>query len=229
MATTAILPIHAGKRAVATALRMSVSYIENKDKTDGGEWVTAYECDPLIADAEFLFSKNQYAAITGRDQGSRDVIAYHLRISFKPGETDAATANRIGYDLAMKLTHGDHAFVCCTHVDKHHIHSHIAINSTSLDCMSKFRNFKGSTFVVRRIADHLCLENGLSIIEEPKPSKGKSYGKWQGDNKPQSNRNKLKQFIDIAIQNAKDYDELIATLIAAGCEVKQGKYLSIKI
>ena len=119
MATTTIIPLHAGKgRTVATALGISVNYVENPEKTDAGEWVTAYECDPLTVDAEFMFSKRQYAAITGRDQGARDVIGYHLRISFKPGETDAATANRIGYDLAKKLTKGSHAFVCCTHTDK---------------------------------------------------------------------------------------------------------------
>ena len=122
MATTAIIPLHAGKgRSVAAALGISVDYIKNPEKTDGGEWVTAYECDPLIAQDEFMFSKNQYAAITGRSQGDKDVIAYHLRISFKPGETDAATANKIGYDLAMKLTHGNHAFVCCSHTDKAHV------------------------------------------------------------------------------------------------------------
>jgi|GEM_PF-7122483 len=51
MATTAILPIHASGRAIAKSLKMSVGYIENPDKTDCGEWVTSYECDPLIADA----------------------------------------------------------------------------------------------------------------------------------------------------------------------------------
>jgi len=100
MATTTLIPIHAGKGgSVVAALGRSTGYVKNLEKTDGGEWVTAFECDPLIVDEEFLFSKRQYASITGRDQGERNVIGYHLRISFKPGETDAATANRIGYDL----------------------------------------------------------------------------------------------------------------------------------
>ena len=230
MATTAIIPIHAGKgRTVASALKMSVRYIENSEKTENGEWVTSYECDPLIADQEFNFSKNQYATITGRDQGKNDVIAYHLRISFKPGETDTATANRIGYDLAMKLTKGNHACVCCTHTDKKHIHTHIVINSTSLDCTKKFRNIKGSAFVIRKIADQLCLENGLSVIANPEPSKGKNYGKWLGKDKPLSNRKKLEQMIDTALENCKDYDSFLTNMKSAGCEVKQGKHLSIKI
>ena len=97
MAVTWLKPLHIGKgQTIAKALGRSLNYVDNSHKTDSGEWVTSYECDPLIADDEFMFSKNQYAAVTGRDQGAKDVIAYHLRISFAPGETDAETANRIG-------------------------------------------------------------------------------------------------------------------------------------
>ncbi len=228
MATTALIPIHAGGRSAAKALGLSVDYVKNGAKTEGGKWINAYECDPLIVDKEFMFSKNRYAAVTGRSQGKHDVIGYHLRISFKPGETDAEAANRIGCELAHKLTHGNHAFVCCTHVDKEHIHSHIVINSVSLDCLRKFRNFKGSSFAVRRIADHLCLENGLSVIENPGQSRG-SYTNRQGGAKPASNREKLERMIDDALQNAKDYDAFIAAMIAAGCEVRQGVNLAFKI
>jgi len=222
MATTTIIPLHAGKgRPVATALKISADYIKNPEKTDGGEWVTAYACDPLIVDEEFSFSKNQYAAITGRSQGARDVIGYHLRISFKPGETDAATANKIGYDLAMKLTKGNHAFVACTHTDKAHTHTHVVINSTSLDCTKKFRNFKGSAFAIRKIADYLCVENGLSIITDPKPSRG-SYGKWQGDAKEPTGREKLCAIIDENIIVGRSLTEFITALKRAGVEVKYG-------
>ena len=61
------------------------------------------------------------------------MIAYHLRQSFKPGEITPELANKIGYDLAMSLTKGKHAFIVCTHTDKEHIHSHIVFNSTLLD------------------------------------------------------------------------------------------------
>ncbi|MEG7530618.1 MAG: relaxase/mobilization nuclease domain-containing protein [Hungatella sp.] len=111
------------------------------------------------------------------------MIAYHLRQSFKPGEIDPAKANKIGYDLAMSLTKGNHDFIICSHVDKQHTHSHIIFNSTSLDCTHKFRNFWRSSSSIRRIFDLLCLENGLSVIENPKPSRG-SYGAWLGDSKP---------------------------------------------
>jgi hypothetical protein len=229
LATTRLIALHVGKGgSVASALGRSTDYVKNPDKTNGGEWVTAYECDPLTADAEFLFAKNQYAMITGRDQGKRDVLAYHLRQSFKPGEIDPATANRIGYELAMKLTHGNHAFLCCTHVDKEHIHSHIIFNAISLDCTKKFRNFFRSAFVVRRISDQLCLENGLSIIENPKPSKGKDYGDWLGSEKPPTQRDKLGNMIDAALVDCKDFESFLSAMSAAGAEIKRGKHLSFK-
>ncbi len=229
LATTTLLPLHIGKGgSVAAALGRSTDYVKNPDKTDGGEWVAAYECDPLTADAEFLFSKNQYATITGRDQGKHDVLAYHLRQSFKPGEIDPATANRIGYELALKLTHGNHAFLCCTHVDKAHVHSHIIFNAISLDCTKKFRNFYRSSFVIRRISDQLCLENGLSVIENPTKSKGRDYGDWLGGSKPSCLRDKLKDIIDAALVGCKDFDAFLAAMQAAGAEVKTGKHLAFK-
>ena len=229
MATTAIIPIHGGKgRPVAAALKMSINYVKNPAKTDEGQWVTAFACDPLIADDEFLFSKNQYAAITGRNQGARDVLAYHLRIAFMPGETDAETANRIGYELAAKLTHGNHAFVCCTHTDKQHVHTHVVINSTSIDCTKKFRNFKGSAFAIRKIADFLCVENGLSIVKNPQPSKGTIYAKNKGGERQPTGRDQLRTLMDENIVIGNSLTEFITKLKRAGVEVKHGKQFSFR-
>ena len=230
MATTRLMPLHSGKgRTVAEALGRVTDYVKNPEKTSGGDLVTAYQCNPSIADQKFLFSKRQYAAITGREQKDNDVIAYHLRQSFKPGEIAPELANKIGYELAMSLTKGKHAFIVCTHVDKHHIHSHIVFNSTAIDCTKKFRNFWRSSFAVRRISDMLCLENGLSVIAEPKPSRG-SYGAWLGEGKPPTVRGQLEQIIDTALgQGCKDFDSFLAAMKAAGAEVKRGKHLAFKI
>ena len=230
MATTRLMPLHSGKgRTVAEALGRVTDYVENPEKTNGGDLVTAYHCNPSIADQEFLFSKRQYAAITGRERKDNDVIAYHLRQSFKPGEITPELANKIGYDLAMSLTKGNHAFIVCTHVDKHHIHSHIVFNSTAIDCTRKFRNFWRSSFTVRRISDMMCLENGLSVIAEPKPSRG-SYGIWLGEGKSPTIRERLEQVIDTALgQGCKNFDSFLAAMKAAGLEIKRGKHLAFKI
>ena len=166
----------------------------------------------------------------GVANGENDIIAYHLRISFKPDEADAETAGRIAYDLALKLTKNNHAYVCSVHDDKAHIHAHVIINSTSLDCCRKFRNFYNSSFHIRKIADHLCLENGLSVIENPQQaSKGKGYGEWLGDNKPPVVREQLQDIIDKITPKCKNYDDFINALQAKNVEIKSGKQLSFKL
>ena len=49
-----------------------------------------------MADAQFRLDKQTYAARTGRVRGADDVIAYHLRQSFVPGEITPEEANRLG-------------------------------------------------------------------------------------------------------------------------------------
>ena len=225
------MPLHVGKgRNISTAISDIIDYVENPQKTDFGKFIYGYECDTRLADAEFLLSKRQYANLTGRNQGADDVIAYHLRQAFKPGEVTPEEANQIGRELALKLTKGNHAFVVCTHVDKHHVHNHIIINSTTLDCQKKFRNFWGSTWAIRRINDKLCLEHGLSIVENPNPSR-ENYGTWLGNKKQPSFQEQIRIAIDAALEEKpKDFEELLKKLEAAGLEVnRERKHLRFRV
>ena len=168
--------------------------------------------------------KSRYATLTGRDQGERDVIAYHTRQSFKPGEITPEEANAIGYELAMRFTKGRHAFIVCTHTDRAHIHNHVVWNSTSLDCKRKFRNFIGSAFALRRVSDHLCVEHGLSIVKDPQPSRGNTYGKWLGDDKPLSHKNQLKLAVDAALeQRPSTFEDFLSLMRAAGYTVSTAR------
>ena len=83
-------------KTIAKCLTARIDYAKNPDKTNNSELISAFECDPHTADAEFLFSKRQYNAITGREH-KNDVIAYQIRQSFKPGELTPEQANEIGY------------------------------------------------------------------------------------------------------------------------------------
>lgn len=229
MATSRLIPMHIGKgKSVAESIKGRTDYGKNPEKTDGGRLVSPFECSAKIVDGEFLLAKRQYAALTGKEIGRHDVLAYQIRQSFKPGEVTPEEAQKIGYELAMRFTKSKHAFIVATHIDKAHIHNHIIFNSTTLDCTRKFRNFWGSSFAVRRLSDQICLEHGLSIIENPKRH-GKSYNKWLGDKKPLSHREKLRCAIDAALtQKPADFDTFLSALKAAGVEVKQGKWLSFR-
>jgi hypothetical protein len=122
VATTWIKSLHVNKgKTIARTLADRTDYAENPDKTSKGELVTGYGCDPHTADEEFLLAKREYAYITGRNQGRHDVLAYHVRQSFRPGEITPETANEIGVKLAQSFFKGKHAFIVATHVDRAHV------------------------------------------------------------------------------------------------------------
>ena len=230
MATTRIMPLHIGKgRTESRAISEIIDYVANPQKTDHGRLITGYECDSRVADAEFMLAKRQYIAATGRVRGTDDVIAYHVRQSFRPGEITPEEANRLGIEFARRFTKGNHSFVVCTHIDKSHIHNHIIWSAVNTDCERKFRNFWGSTRAVRRLSDTICIENGLSIVENPKPH-GKSYNKWLGDQAKPSHREQLRVMIDRALeQKPADFDALLKLLTEMGCEVsRRGKAIRLK-
>lgn len=228
MATTRLIPLHAGKdRTEGTAIRDILDYSKNPDKTEMGELITSYACDHRTADAEFLLAKREYLERTGRYRGKDDVIAYHVRQSFVPGEITPQEANRMGQELARRFTHGNHAYIVATHTDKQHIHNHIIFHSVNLDCDRKFRNFWGSTKALHRLSDTICIENGYSIVADPKRH-GKSYNKWLGDKAKPSQRDAIRELIDHALeQKPADVDALLELLKAAGCRIKCGKQISI--
>lgn len=232
MATTRLMPLHIGEgRSFSTAIEDIIDYVENPEKTDYGKLIYGFECDTRTADAEFTLAKRQYIHKTGRVRGADDVIAYHFRQAFKPGEVTPEEANQIGQELAMRLTKGNNAFVVCTHIDKHHVHNHIIVSAVNLECTKKFRNFWGSSWALRRISDKLCLEHGLSIVEDPKPSRG-HYGKWLGDrNKPLSFQNQIRQAIDAALeQSPSTFEDFLKILEASGVEVtRRGKSVNFRV
>ena len=228
MAVTRLIAMHQNKgKSISQCLGERLDYGANPEKTNNGEFVSAYECNPEVAQGEFMLAKRRYDDITGRKQ-KNNVIAYQIRQSFKEGEVTPELANKIGYELAMRFTKGKHAFVVDTHTDKAHIHNHIYFNSTSIDCTKKFRDFLGSGRALARVSDFICLENGLSIIENPKKSK-QHYGKWLGNKKPLNHSEKLRFTIDEALEKKPStIDELLELLKQAGYEIKQGKNISFK-
>jgi len=226
VATTRIIPMHLNKgKTIKQCLSDRLDYGKNPDKTEAGELISSYACDPDTADADFALSKREYFQLTGRTQNS-DVIAYQVRQSFKPGEITPEEANRIGYEFAERFLKGNHAFIVCTHTDKHHIHNHIYWNSTSLDCTRKFRNFWGSTMAVRRLSDLICVQHRMSVIENPKPH-GMSYHRWQGDVEKLSNRARLCFDIDEALaKKPHDFEGFLSLMEQAGYTITHGKNLT---
>ena len=226
MAATRLIPMHVGKgRSLEKSLKAKIEYAINPDKTHGGELVSSYGCQRETASEEFYFAKSRYEQKTGKIIEG-DVIAYQIRQSFKPGEITPEDANRIGYETAMRFTHGNHAFIVATHTDRAHIHNHIVFNSTSMDCKRKFKNFYLSAFVLQKISDLLCLENGLSVIK-PRPygerEKRTTYPKYNGF------RDEIRNSISIALgKRPADFNAFLLELQSQGYEIKRGKHIAVR-
>lgn len=225
MAATRLIALHINKgKTIAQTLSDRTGYSKNEEKTEGGKYLSSYECDPRTADEEFLLSKRQYEHMTGRRQ-EHNVIAYQIRQSFKPGEVTPEEANRIGHELGLRFTKGKHAFIVATHTDRAHIHNHIIFNSTALDCTRKFRDFFLSGLALQRVSDRLCLEHGLSIIA-PKPYRERK--KRTEYPKRTCHRDEIRAAIDEALRKKpRDFDELVSFLVDAGCKYKPGRRPSL--
>ena len=80
------------------------------------------------------------------------------------------------------------------------------------------------------MSDTLCVENGLSIVENPKP-RGQTYDKWLGEQAKPSHRELLRQAIDKAMEHRpENLDALLDLLRDAGCEVsKRGTAYRLKL
>ncbi|WP_287643139.1 relaxase/mobilization nuclease domain-containing protein [Blautia sp.] len=200
MAATRFISMHKSKgKTPAVSLSERVAYILNPTKTDGGRLVSAHGCDPATAAAEMLLTRRQYLDAGGWVPGNdKEVLAYHIRQAFKPGEITPEDANRIGRELAERFTKGRYQFIVATHIDRGHVHNHIIFAAVSEDAGRRFRDFLGTAKAVRKISDRLCLENGLSVIENPKRGR-KDYGKWLGDQRPFSAQEKVRDAIDAAL------------------------------
>lgn len=226
MAVTRIIPIRGSKgQSVIRSLTERTDYVKNPEKTENGSLVYAYGCTPQLVAAEFALSKRQYALRTGRK--APGVIAYHIRQSFKPGEITSEEANLVGRELAERFLKGRHAYIVCTHVDKRHIHSHIVFNSTTIDGTAKFRDFLGSGRTVGRLSDLICIEHGLSVIQNPRRYTHPTYDKWLGEKKPLSHRDVLRAAIDDALaRKPETFDELLQLICESGYRVSAGKNIT---
>lgn len=226
MAATRLIPLHVNKGKTSSAsLKDRLDYAQNPDKTDGGNLINSYECDPRLAWQEFMLARGEYLS---KHAGARDgdVIAYQIRQAFRPGEVSPEEANKIGYELAMRFTKGKHSFTVSTHIDRAHVHNHILFNAVDLAAEKKFRNFFLSSYALRRLSDIICVEHGLSIIEE------KPRNEWQkrtSYKKVHSHREQIQIDLNsILEQKPASFEELLDHLKRNGYEIKHGKHISVR-
>ena len=157
---------------IKSTVKKAVDYITNPDKTDDQNLVSSYGCSPETADLEFAMTAKR-----GKDNVMEkgDNLAWHLIISFKPGEiTDPNVAHEVATKIADATLKGKHEYVLSTHVDKDYVHCHLIFNATNFVDYHKYVSNKRNYHKICKLSNRICREYGL---EESMPTgqKAKSY------------------------------------------------------
>lgn len=148
-----------------------IRYVINPDKTDEMTLVSGIGCEVKTAYAEMIQTKEMFHQMDG-------VQAYHIIQSFLPEEIDGETAHELGQQFAEEYLK-DYQVVIATHVDKHHVHNHLMLNSVSDKTGKKYHSSPESYYKqIRAISDRLCREHGLSVVMNP-ARRSLSYMEWK--------------------------------------------------
>lgn len=213
MAVTKIHPIK-------STLRQALSYILEGNKTREGLLVSCFACSPETADLEFGFTLSHCM-----EKGNN--LAFHLMQSFKPGETDAETAHKIGSELATDLLKGNYEYVLSTHVDKGHIHNHLIFCAANFTDYRKFVSNRKSYYQIRETSDRLCEEFGLSVVV-PQSERGNSYKEYLSRKEGASWKNRIRKSVEMAIKGSLTYEEFTVKMNMLGMELREGSNLAFR-
>ncbi len=228
MATTTLRRIrNCEEKSIRQTFKDCLDYIKNPVKTRNGELVTCAGCAVQNTDLDFEMTRSLYENLTGREPKKDEILAYHMRQSFQPGEVSAEQAHEIGIKLAEAFLKGNHEYVVCTHIDKKHIHNHIIFNAVQSDSLRKYNNEKDSSFKIQKISDKICEEYKLSVIKTPTTLR-KSYKEWDAEQQGESWKAKVKKDIDIAIANSNSFNEFLKFMREQGYEIKQGAHIAFR-
>ncbi|RGT75353.1 hypothetical protein DWX08_02045 [Ruminococcus sp. AF18-22] len=153
------------------------SYVSRPESTHQGEYVSAINCLKEIALQQMILTKKQY----GKENG---YIAWHGYQSFKPNEVSPEQAHQIGLQTAAEMWGDKYQIIVTTHLDKDHLHNHFCFNSVSFLDGKKYNYSKTEQRKLRDVSDRICMEHGLSVIENPRKAPSRQVWLDEKSGKP---------------------------------------------
>ena len=122
----------------------------------------------------------------------------------------------IGQELCKALFNDEYQYVLAVHTDHDHIHNHIILNNVNFYTGKTFETEHNQGKIpdrawskLRTVSDELCRKHGLSIVENPEMSKGKSHYEWELDKQNLSWKARLKATIDEVIKVSEDFEDFL--------------------
>ena len=174
-----------------------IDYAINGEKTENKLYVSGINCMPDTAFYEMDNTKKQFFKTGG-------IECYHGYQSFAEGEVTAEQAHEIGVKLAEEIWGDRFQVIVSTHLNTDNIHNHFVLNSVSFIDGKRFCNTKNDYAIMRNTSDKLCEEYGLSVLKQED-----KYNKFATSS---LYKELMKDSIDYAIANARDYNEFIKIL-----------------
>ena len=217
MATTRCWALHGN-------VQNAIDYIINDEKTDHSLLVESKNCSPQTAG--YLWK--QQRLLSEEEIKKNSIVGYHFQMSFKAHTVTPEEVMELSKEWIEKVTGGNHDYVISVHVDHQfrkinpHIHSHIIVNPQNTMTGNKLQiYYKKDLPVFKSMADHICKERGLEILENPGGS-GKSYYEWMLKNQGDSLKSIVKKTIDEVIPKVKNYGEFRKYLTRLGYSIQDG-------
>ena len=198
----------------------SLHYAADKDKTNLESeqrlLVDGINCDPDIAAKQMIDTKEMYGKTGG-------IVAYHAYISFKPSEVSPEEAQQVAMEVANKMWGADYEMVVATHLNANCVHCHIVINSVSMTDGRKMNEDRAMYRLFRKTSDEICLEHGLSVIENPK-GKRIPYNVYKAkQNGIKTKYDYMREDIDYAIPRSRSIKQFFRIMSQKGYWFDDGK------
>lgn len=203
-----------GQSRASMSAVMQYTMQDKKTQWQGQQLVTGINCRPESAYADFLNTKLLYHKEGG-------TMFYHLVHSFPKGAAvDPVTAHAAAVKLADYFA-GREVLVS-THTDRDHIHSHLIINSVSLDDGRKLHISGTELEELRQLNDRLCMAFVLPVFQPQKKQQTKSLSgaEYHAAAKGQSWKFRLMNTIDDCMCFAKTKAEFITLMKSEGYDIR---------
>lgn len=206
-------------KALQGNIQIPVNYIldlaHDRKKTEQG--TLTYTNMPCLSPelAGYSFVENQY------NRRSK-YCGYHFQFSLPEGEGSPEECLEMAKEWIEAISDQKANYVIAVHTNTPNIHAHIISGYYLQDGKGwDIRWFKDSkTF--RYIADRICKEHGLSVLEKTSYEKSQAYYEWM-KNQRDSQRKKLVRILDTVISQVSSKEDFVSYLETLGFEVRTPK------
>ncbi len=155
----AIIEFINNKNETLLGMKRNIEYILEDEKTENKKYAYGQNCDIGNAYEDFILTKRVHQKAIGRQH-------IHFTQSFRRKEASYELAHEIGKRLLDHPTFAGFQVVMATHTDTENVHNHFVINTVNMENGQKWKLSKKELQEIKDISDELCMEHGLSIVDE---------------------------------------------------------------